>query len=387
MIFLAFPNPIDREDPDLEFGQRRGLLQLVHVADSETDPNFKVRHAGTGFCHTCVSVPDLEQAMARMKSLGVDIVEEGSNDMGFGAIADPDGYNIQLLHCKIDQSLALKRQLEEMMTIASSSSSGRRHSVMTDAQRDSFSDGNTGQNFTNGSSMSSGALIHSFRGGSPNLEHPAWQGMQAPSAPATSPVKPPASPSPAPQKATSEPLSNLSAEPTSPTTSANRGTSPLQSPTALSPSSGAGRIKKQVPIFADLASLTGASSSSKSSKKSPTVTITRSVDQETQVNSGIEGTGSSAAVLSKGSKSSNAAASHKKSRSASNGYAGANASAAGGIAEPSKSMNATIAPSTLGFKSLRGRFGGGGGGAGGGKSNGNGSNGAGGNGVAGNPGR
>lgn len=92
MMFLAFPNPPDCEDPDLEFGQRRGLIQLVHVAGSENQSNFRVNVVTPGFCHTCVSVPDLEQAVERCRRLGVSILEEGSNELGYGAIADPDGY-------------------------------------------------------------------------------------------------------------------------------------------------------------------------------------------------------------------------------------------------------------------------------------------------------
>lgn len=105
------------------------------------------------------------------------MVEEGSNEMGFGAIADPDGYNIQLLHCQIDQSLALKRQLEEMMsTTASSSSSngGRRPSVFSSHKDMSLDD------LTRSISISSGGpqALNGFRGGSPDLEHPHWMAVR-----------------------------------------------------------------------------------------------------------------------------------------------------------------------------------------------------------------
>lgn len=173
MIFLAFPNPVDAEGASLEFGQRRGLLQLIHVAGSDNDATFRILHSSPSFCHMCVSVPDLEQAMGRMKTLGVEIIEEGSNDLGYGAIVDPDGYSIQLLHCEIDQSLALKRQLEEMMTL-SSSSSNRRPSASS--QKDvSLTD--LTRTISAGSSCAA-PLLQGFRGGSPNFEHPHWLSMQ-----------------------------------------------------------------------------------------------------------------------------------------------------------------------------------------------------------------
>lgn len=172
MIFFAFPQPVDQEQADLEFGQRRGLLQLIHVAGSETDDSFRIRHTGPAFCHLCVSVPDLEQAVSRMKEMGTDIVEEGSNDQGYAVIADPDGYNIQLLYSKVDQSLALKRQLEEMMT-ASSHSSHRRPSVLSGAD---FPPAGLDRQQSLTSSLAAGMPdLSGFRGGSPNFEHPAWQ--------------------------------------------------------------------------------------------------------------------------------------------------------------------------------------------------------------------
>ncbi|CAO1631130.1 unnamed protein product [Parajaminaea phylloscopi] len=175
MIFLAFPNPVDAEEGGLEFGQRRGLLQLIHVAGTEDDPEFRIRHASPAFCHTCVSVPDLEQAMCRMRSLGVDIVEEGCNDVGYAGIADPDGYSIQLLHCDIDQSIALKRRLEEMMTISSSAESHCRPSSSSSQKRGSVSE------IARATSIGSSHLapsLHGFKGGSPNFEHPHWLSLQ-----------------------------------------------------------------------------------------------------------------------------------------------------------------------------------------------------------------
>lgn len=170
MIWLAFPNPADAETEDLEFGQRRGMLQLVHVNGSETQKNFRVVHGVPGFCHFCINVIDLEESMARYKLLGVNIVEEGDNEQGWGVISDPDGYTIQLLYCKIDQSLALKRQVEEMMSIASSSKSAVHRSPSRERTQ------SLARSTTNNSSIHSGLPgLSSFRGGSPDFEHPHWQ--------------------------------------------------------------------------------------------------------------------------------------------------------------------------------------------------------------------
>lgn len=181
MIWLAFPNPADGEDPDLEFGQRRGMLQLVHVTGSESQKGFRIVHGVPGFCHFCVNVTDLSASMARYKTMGVNIVEEGDNEQGWGAISDPDGYTIQLLYCKIDQSRALKRQVEEMMSIASSSDNRRsasreRAGSAVPSSLSTLDRSGTNTSRGGGSSVHSGLPgLNSFRGGSPDFEHPHWQ--------------------------------------------------------------------------------------------------------------------------------------------------------------------------------------------------------------------
>ncbi|CAO1619822.1 unnamed protein product [Sympodiomycopsis kandeliae] len=212
MLWLAFPNPADAEEEGLEFGQRRGLLQLVHVAGSESEQGFRIVHGVPGFCHFCVNVTDLDESMQRYKAMGVNIVEEGNNEQGFGAISDPDGYTIQLLYCQIDQSLALKKQVEEMMSIGSSSASlsARRPSSSSRGNPRSLSRERQKQNgsqFTIPSELSTltrsstansqGATnggpdgvfdpsrntsrssvmpeLSTFRGGSPDFNHPHWQ--------------------------------------------------------------------------------------------------------------------------------------------------------------------------------------------------------------------
>lgn len=121
MYFLSFPGTLSSRDnampdEDVYFGARQGMLQLIHVYGSETDDSFKIKNDGPGFTHFSVSVPDVEQAKNRMESLGVTIVEDGSNARGFAAIADPDGYHIQLISQSQGKDDRLREQLAQLMS-------------------------------------------------------------------------------------------------------------------------------------------------------------------------------------------------------------------------------------------------------------------------------
>lgn len=184
MIFLAFPSPIDSETPELEFGQRRGLLQLIHVAGDESDDSFRVRHGAPGFCHLCINVTDLEGALTRMQSMGVNIREPGTTEQGYAVIADPDGYSLQLLSCQIDQSRALKRQLEKIITSSSRDSTSRLLTESTAvgdwaATADGYLPPPPGM-----------PALSQFRGGSPNYQHPHWSNGAAVGGSPLSPASP-----------------------------------------------------------------------------------------------------------------------------------------------------------------------------------------------------
>lgn len=121
MYFLGFPTGTERRnsgiiEDDIYFGSRQGMLQLIHVHGSENDTSFKINNDGPGFTHFSVSVPDVEQAKNRMESLGVTIVEDGSNARGFAAIADPDGYHIQLISQSQGKDDQLREQLAKLMS-------------------------------------------------------------------------------------------------------------------------------------------------------------------------------------------------------------------------------------------------------------------------------
>lgn len=127
MYFLSFPNLASRSemgtrrdsgmlDEDIFFGSRQGMLQLIHVHGSENDASFRISNDGPGFTHFSVSVPDVEQAKNRMETLGVTIVEDGSNARGFAAVADPDGYHIQLISQTQGKDDRLREQLARLMS-------------------------------------------------------------------------------------------------------------------------------------------------------------------------------------------------------------------------------------------------------------------------------
>jgi lactoylglutathione lyase len=127
MYFLSFPNLASRSemgtrrdsgmlDEDIFFGSRQGMLQLIHVHGSENDASFRISNDGPGFTHFSVSVPDVEQAKNRMETLGVTIVEDGSNARGFAAVADPDGYHIQLISQTQGKDDRLREQLAQLMS-------------------------------------------------------------------------------------------------------------------------------------------------------------------------------------------------------------------------------------------------------------------------------
>lgn len=131
--------------------------------------------------------------MRRMMGMGVEVVCEGSNEQGYAVICDPDGYNVQLLYCEIDPCKALRRQLHEVLSASSDSCRGQAGSLSLPPR--GTSDLARSQSTTSETDAPSAPVdLSSFRGGTPNFDHPHWQvvaGSVAPSeasatAPATS---------------------------------------------------------------------------------------------------------------------------------------------------------------------------------------------------------
>lgn len=99
----------DGDTPPEDTGERtawtfsqRGILELTHNWGTEKDPDAKYHNGNDqpqGFGHICISVPDLDRAIAWLDRNGVDYVkrpEQGKlKDVAF--IKDPDGYWIEII--------------------------------------------------------------------------------------------------------------------------------------------------------------------------------------------------------------------------------------------------------------------------------------------------
>lgn len=73
LFFLAFPDSPSANAKSQ--GHREGILELTWNKGTEKDPNQKY-HSGNeepqGFGHTCISVPNLQEACDRFEKLGVE---------------------------------------------------------------------------------------------------------------------------------------------------------------------------------------------------------------------------------------------------------------------------------------------------------------------------
>ena len=107
LYFLAHPQP-GNPPPDA-VGERtawtfaqRGVLELTHNWGTEADPAFAYHDGNAhpqGFGHICISVPDLDAAVAWFDAHQVPCIkrpEQGKmKDVAF--IKDPDGYWIEIV--------------------------------------------------------------------------------------------------------------------------------------------------------------------------------------------------------------------------------------------------------------------------------------------------
>lgn len=107
-LFFLVDGPVAEEAPpegperaDWLFRQR-GVLELTHNWGTENDAGFAY-HDGNrepqGFGHICMSVPDLERAVAAFDAEGVPFVKrpEDGKMRHIAFIRDPDGYWIEIL--------------------------------------------------------------------------------------------------------------------------------------------------------------------------------------------------------------------------------------------------------------------------------------------------
>lgn len=107
LYFLAHPDSADPAPDDTGARtaytfSRRGVLEFTHNWGTEKEADFAYHDGNAepqGFGHICISVPDLDAAIAWFDSHGVEYVkrpEQGKmKDIAF--IKDPDGYWIEIV--------------------------------------------------------------------------------------------------------------------------------------------------------------------------------------------------------------------------------------------------------------------------------------------------
>lgn len=99
LFFLAYQMPGQK---DLSRGEREGILELTWNKGTEKDPNFKYHNGNDepqGFGHTCISVDDLQKAVARFDKHGVRFKKrpEDGKMRNIAFIYDPDNYWIEII--------------------------------------------------------------------------------------------------------------------------------------------------------------------------------------------------------------------------------------------------------------------------------------------------
>lgn len=89
---------------------QRGILEFTHNWGTESDPAFKYHDGNAqpqGFGHICISVPDLDAAVAWFDQQGVSYVKrpEQGKMRNVAFIKDPDGYWIEIVQADRLQDL------------------------------------------------------------------------------------------------------------------------------------------------------------------------------------------------------------------------------------------------------------------------------------------
>lgn len=92
----------DEAERTVQTFSREGVLELTHNWGTENDVAFAYHDSNAqpqGFGHICISVPDLDKAIAWFDDNGVEFIkrlEDGKmNHIAF--IKDPDGYWIEII--------------------------------------------------------------------------------------------------------------------------------------------------------------------------------------------------------------------------------------------------------------------------------------------------
>ena len=93
LYFLSFPGS----------GTEEGILELTHNHGTESDPDFEGYHDGNseprGFGHICISVDDLDEAVADFDAKGIRFQKrpEDGRMRSLAFILDPDGYWVEVI--------------------------------------------------------------------------------------------------------------------------------------------------------------------------------------------------------------------------------------------------------------------------------------------------
>lgn len=99
LFFLAYANSPSANPVR---SQREAILELTWNKGTENDSNFKYHNGNDepqGFGHTCISVPDLEEACARFEKLGVEFKKRPQDGKmkTIAFIYDPDKYWVEII--------------------------------------------------------------------------------------------------------------------------------------------------------------------------------------------------------------------------------------------------------------------------------------------------
>ena len=93
LYFLSFPGTSTDE----------GVLELTHNHGTESDPAFQPYHNGNsdprGFGHICITVDDLDTAVAGFDAAGWSVIKrpESGAMRGLAFVEDPDGYWVEVV--------------------------------------------------------------------------------------------------------------------------------------------------------------------------------------------------------------------------------------------------------------------------------------------------
>ncbi|KAL6508712.1 Lactoylglutathione lyase [Orobanche hederae] len=92
--------PVDPSNHTAWAFSRGGAMELAHYWGTESNSSFTGYHNGNteplGYGHIAINVDDVQAAIKRFESLGVEFVMKPADGNGVAFIQDPDGYWIEI---------------------------------------------------------------------------------------------------------------------------------------------------------------------------------------------------------------------------------------------------------------------------------------------------